>query len=160
MLSELKEIIPGAEQWPRFLKNKSEQFEARLPQVKLSKTPSIFFDGMEGSILPIPVAHGEGYAAFETEAACRAVFDNELVAAQYVDSNHNVTEVYPSNPNGSPSGVTALTTPDGRVTIMMPHPERAYQVRQLSWHPADWSEYSPWFRMFQNARAWVGSIES
>jgi phosphoribosylformylglycinamidine synthase len=156
MLSELKELIPGAGQWPRFLKNSSEQFEARLVQVKLNQTPSIFFDGMSGSILPIPVAHGEGYAAFATNEARQAAFDDELVAAQYVDSTHAVTEAYPANPNGSPEGITALTTPDGRATIMMPHPERAFQTRQLSWHPDDWPTDSPWLQMFMNARKWVG----
>lgn len=156
MLSELKEIIPGAEQWPRFLKNKSEQFEARLPQVKLIKSPSIFFEGMEGSVLPIPVAHGEGYAAFDSEAASQTALESGLVSAQYVDSNHDPTEAYPANPNGSPMGVTALTSTDGRVTIMMPHPERGFQTRQLSWHPDDWPADSPWLEMFVNARRWVG----
>jgi len=156
MLSELKELIPGTKTWPRFLQNRSERFEARLPQVRLNKTPSIFFAGMEGSILPIPVAHGEGYAVFATEAEKQSAVKSGLVAAQYVDSNHKVTEAYPANPNGSPEGITALTTPDGRATIMMPHPERAFLTRQLSWHPADWPEDSPWMQMFVNAREWTG----
>ncbi len=155
MLSELKELIPGAKTWPRFLQNRSERFEARLPQVRLNKTPSIFFAGMEGSILPIPVAHGEGYAVFATEAEKQSAVKSDLVAAQYVDGHHKVTEAYPANPNGSPEGITALTTPDGRATIMMPHPERAFLTRQLSWHPADWPENSPWMQMFVNAREWA-----
>ncbi len=155
MLSELKELIPGAETWPKFLQNRSERFEARLPQVRLNTSPSIFFTGMEGSVLPIPVAHGEGYAAFASEAERESAVKNGLVAAQYVDSQHNPTEAYPANPNGSPEGITALTTPDGRATIMMPHPERAFMTRQLSWHPADWGEDSPWLQMFVNAHDWT-----
>ncbi len=155
MLSELKELIPGAETWPKFLQNRSERFEARLPQVRLNTSPSIFFTGMEGSVLPIPVAHGEGYAAFASEAERESAVKNGLVAAQYVDSHHNPTEAYPANPNGSPEGITALTTPDGRATIMMPHPERAFMTRQLSWHPAEWGEDSPWLRMFVNAHDWT-----
>jgi phosphoribosylformylglycinamidine synthase len=110
---------------------------------------------MAGSILPIPVAHGEGYAMFATEAKRANALKQGLVAAQYVDGNHDVTEMYPANPNGSPQGITALTTPDGRATIMMPHPERAFMTRQLSWHPRDWPEDSPWLQMFLNAREWV-----
>ena len=155
MLSELKELIPGAETWPRFLQNRSERFEARLPQVRLNKTPSIFFAGMGGSILPIPVAHGEGYAVFATEAEKQSAVKSGLVAAQYVDGHHKVTEAYPANPNGSPEGITALTTPDGRATIMMPHPERAFLTKQLSWHPADWPKDSPWMQMFVNAYEWA-----
>ena len=155
MLSELKELIPGAAHWPKFLQNKSERFEARLPQVRLNQTPSIFFAGMEGSVLPIPVAHGEGYAAFATEAEAQSAVKNGLVVAQYVDSKHKPTGSYPANPNGSPQGITALTSPDGRATIMMPHPERGFMTRQLSWHPADWPEDSPWLQMFVNARDWA-----
>jgi phosphoribosylformylglycinamidine synthase len=155
MLSGLKELIPGATDWPRFLKNRSERFEARVPQVRLNESPSLFFKGMAGSILPIPVAHGEGYAMFATEAKRANALKQGLVAAQYVDGNHDVTEMYPANPNGSPQGITALTTPDGRATIMMPHPERAFMTRQLSWHPRDWPEDSPWLQMFLNAREWV-----
>ncbi len=155
MLSELKELIPGAVSWPRFLQNRSERFEARVPQIRLNKTPSIFFRGMEGSVLPIPTAHGEGYAAFPSDKHRATALKSGLVAAQYVDSSHNVTESYPANPNGSPDGITALTTPDGRATIIMPHPERAFQTRQLSWHPADWGEDSPWMQMFVNAFHWA-----
>jgi phosphoribosylformylglycinamidine synthase len=155
MLSELKELIPGAAHWPKFLQNRSARFEARLPQVRLNKTPSIFFAGMEGSVLPIPVAHGEGYAVFATEANRQSALQNGLVAAQYVDGQHNPTESYPANPNGSPQGITALTTPDGRATITMPHPERGFMTRQLSWHPAAWGEDSPWMQMFVNAYTWI-----
>jgi phosphoribosylformylglycinamidine synthase len=158
MLSELKELIPGAENWPKFLHNRSARFEARLPQIRLNTSPSIFFKGMEGSVLPIPVAHGEGYAEFATEAAKAHAVKSGLVAAQYVDNRHQPTETYPANPNGSPEGITALTTPDGRTTIMMPHPERAFQTRQLSWHPADWPEDSPWLQMFVNAYHWTQEI--
>ena len=155
MLSGLKELIPGAAIWPKFKRNSSEQFEARVPLVRINSTPSIFFTGLEGSILPIPVAHGEGFAAFDSPNDVKNVFKAELVAGQFVDNRHELTEVYPANPNGSPQGITALTTPDGRATIMMPHPERAFQTRQLSWHPADWPVDSPWFHMFQNAYDWA-----
>jgi len=155
MLSGLKELIPGATIWPKFKRNTSEQFEARVPLVRINPSPSIFFKGLEGSILPIPVAHGEGFAVFDTPDDAKNVFEAELVTGQFVDSRHAVTEAYPANPNGSPQGITALTTPDGRATIMMPHPERAFQTRQLSWHPADWRADSPWFHMFQNAYGWA-----
>ncbi|MCA9327376.1 phosphoribosylformylglycinamidine synthase, partial [Candidatus Saccharibacteria bacterium] len=126
MLSELKELIPGAETWPRFLQNRSERFEARVPQVRLNDSPSIFFKDMAGSVLPIPVAHGEGLAAFASDTDRKAAAQAGLIAAEYVDGHHEVTELYPANPNGSPGGITSLTTPDGRATIMMPHPERAF----------------------------------
>jgi phosphoribosylformylglycinamidine synthase len=149
-LAALKEIIPGADTWPEFLRNQSEQFEARVVTVRINETPSIFFKGMAGSRLPVPTAHGEGRAEFHGQK-----IDKKLVSAQYVDNFGKVTETYPANPNGSPEGITALTTPDGRATIIMPHPERVFLTRQLSWHPADWDEESPWFKIFQNARAWA-----
>lgn len=155
MLSALKEIIPGTEQWPRFLKNASEQFEARVVNVRINKSPSIFFKGMEGSILPVPVAHGEGRAVFDDDKQMNQAIADNLVSWQYVDGHENVTEVYPKNPNGSKQGITSLTTPDGRVTITMPHPERVFLSNRLSWHPDDFSEDSPWMQMFHNARAWV-----
>lgn len=155
MLSALKELIPGTQLWPRFLKNTSEQFEARLVNVQINESPSIFFKGMAGSIIPVPVAHGEGRAVFNNDDAMQQAIEDELVPWQFVDSNETVTETYPRNPNGSPLGITALTTPDGRATIVMPHPERAFLTQQLSWHPDDWSENSPWFKMFQNAREWT-----
>ena len=155
MLAALKELIPGTKTWPRFLKNTSEQFEARLVQVELLKSPSIFFTNMEGSYLPIPVAHGEGRVAFADEHIMRQAIDEQLVAMRYVDARKDPTTTYPSNPNGSPLGITSLTTPDGRATIIMPHPERAFLTEQLSWHPSNFDGASPWFKMFQNARDWV-----
>lgn len=159
MLAALKEIIPGTETWPTFLQNTSERFEARLVSVQISDSPSIFFAGMSGSVLPVPVAHGEGRAVFADNAKLAKAQSESLVAVQYTNNNHEATEQYPLNPNGSPMGITALTTPDGRATIMMPHPERSFLTRQLSWHPSDWERDSPWMRMFQNAREWVDQNE-
>jgi phosphoribosylformylglycinamidine synthase len=156
MLAALKELIPGAENWPTFLKNTSEQFEGRVALTKINKTPSIFFKDMAGSVLPIPVAHGEGRVQFANGAQAKQALQQNLVAMQYVDNNHKITETYPANPNGSTQGITSLTTPDGRATILMPHPERAFLTQQLSWHPADWPKDSPWLRLFQNARTWAG----
>jgi phosphoribosylformylglycinamidine synthase len=151
MLAALKELIPGAEDWPAFLKNNSEQFEARVVLTKIQESPSILFKGMAGSVLPVPTAHGEGRAEFATPKAKAQAH----IVAQYVDNYGKVTEAYPANPNGSPAGITALTTPDGRATIIMPHPERAFMSRLLSWRPDEWGGESPWFKLFQNARAWV-----
>ena len=155
-MSNLHTIIPGAEAWPHFVQNKSERFEARLASVKIERSPSILFAGMEGSVLPIAVAHGEGYAEFPDASAVDRANASGLVAARFVDNHHQPTEHYPLNPNGSPHGITSLTTKDGRATIIMPHPERVFRTVQLSWHPADWPESSPWMRMFENARTWVG----
>jgi phosphoribosylformylglycinamidine synthase len=155
MLSALKDIIPGAQHWPRFVRNESEQFEARFAQLEILDTPSIFFAGMSGSVLPIAVAHGEGRADFGA-ADPAAVVSSGLVAARYIDGHGAVAARYPHNPNGSPLGITALTTPDGRATIMMPHPERVFRTVTCSWHPDEWGEESPWLRMFRNARVWVG----
>jgi len=154
MLSNLHEIIPGTEAWPHFVRNRSEQFEARLVQVEVTESPSILLRGMVGSRMPIVVSHGEGYAEFGGEAQIARA--RELVALRYVDHHGRVASTYPLNPNGSPAGITGLTTPDGRFTIMMPHPERCYRTVQFSWHPADWPADSPWTRMFRNARVWVG----
>ena len=151
MMAALKELVPGAAEWPRFVKNASEQFEARLVTVEILPSPSIFFQGMEGSRIPVVTAHGEGRAVFDTpEHATRVV-----VAARYVDNHGHPTEVYPYNPNGSPGGLTAVTTPDGRFTIVMPHPERMFRTVQWSWHPDGWGENSPWLRLFRNARAFL-----
>jgi phosphoribosylformylglycinamidine synthase len=155
MLAALKELIPGAEGWPAFLKNTSEQFEGRVVMVEVQDSPSILFKDMGGSRLPIAVAHGEGRAAFESDQDIQNVAANGLACVHYVDNHGQITETYPANPNGSPMGITGLTTPDGRATILMPHPERSFMSRQLSWHPKDWGNESPWFRIFQNARAWV-----
>jgi len=154
MMSNLKAIIPGAENWPHFERNASEQYEARVALVEVARSPSILFAGMEASRIPIATAHGEGRAVFKSAVemdACRY-----LVSARFVDNRGGVTEAYPGNPNGSPGGITAVTTPDGRFTILMPHPERVFRSILLSWHPSDWGEDSPWMRMFRNARAWVG----
>jgi len=147
MLAALKELIPGAEAWPRFERNRSDQFEGRLALVEVAPSPSLFFAGMEGARLPIPVAHGEGRAV---GAAAGAV-----VALRFVNADGRPAETYPANPNGSPGGVSGLTTRDGRFTIVMPHPERAFRAVQLSWRPAGLGEDGPWMRMFRNAREWV-----
>ena len=152
MMSNLHEIIPGSAHWPKFLKNKSEQFEARFVMVEVMESPSLFFAGMAGSRMAVSTAHGEGRAVFADPAAQ----DQALVALRFVDNRGAATETYPANPNGSPAGITGLTTADGRFTILMPHPERVFRSVQQSWHPAGWGEDSPWMRMFRNARAWVG----
>jgi phosphoribosylformylglycinamidine synthase len=154
MMSQLKDIIPGAEHWPAFTRNRSEQFEARYVTLEVLPSPSIFMKGMEGSRLGIPVAHGEGFANFEVTGSQAAVTDGRLVTARYVDNYGKPTERYPFNPNGSAGGVTGLTTTDGRVTIMMPHPERVFRSLQLSYRPEGVcdSDEGPWLRMFQNAR--------
>jgi phosphoribosylformylglycinamidine synthase len=151
MMSRLKELIPGAQHWPAFLRNKSEQFEARLSLVEVTDSPSIFLSGMAGCRMPIVTSHGEGRATFadgQQEAA--------RIALRYVDNYGSVTESYPANPNGSIDGVCGLSTDDGRVTIMMPHPERVARTIQHSWHPEDWADDGPWMRMFRNARVSVG----
>jgi phosphoribosylformylglycinamidine synthase len=150
MMSGLKEIIPGAEHWPQFKRNTSEQFEARVAMVKVRPSPSIFFAGMAGSLLPVVVAHGEGRAVFAGNPA------DSQVALSYVDNYGRETMDFPANPNGSPFGITGLTTSDGRFTVMMPHPERCFRTVQNSWHPANWLEDGAWLRMFRNARVWVG----
>ncbi|MBX2798681.1 MAG: phosphoribosylformylglycinamidine synthase [Myxococcales bacterium] len=158
MLSGLREIIAGAEGWPRFVENRSEQYEARTVTLRLEKSPSIFFAGMEGSRIPVPSAHGEGRALFDTADARDAVERSALVGARYCDGHGEVATRYPLDPNGSEGGIAALTTPDGRITVMMPHPERAFRWLNLSWCPDDWkvpSGDSPWMRMFRNAYAWT-----
>ena len=152
MMSRLRSLIPGASHWPQFLRNRSEQFEARLISVEILESPSILFAGMAGSVMPIVNSHGEGRVEFlkpEDEVLSHA-------AARFVDGNGKPAVYYPQNPNGSEGGLTAFTTDDGRFTIMMPHPERSHRAVQLSWHPAQWSEASGWMRMFRNARQWVG----
>ncbi len=156
MLSSLKSIIPGAELWPQFKRNLSEQFEARFSLIDLPESPSVLLEGMAGSRFPVAIAHGEGRADFGSEANLLQAQKQGMVAVRYVDNHGYPTESYPLNPNGSPEGVTGMTTEDGRVTIMMPHPERVFRAVQNSWHPAEWEEYGPWMRMFRNARKWVG----
>lgn len=156
MLSHLRPLIPGAEHWPTFARNQSEQFEARLCLVKVRPSPSVFFQGMDDSIIPIVVSHGEGHANFTKTEDANLLLDQNLVALQYVNNYGDITEQYPSNPNGSVQGITALTNADGRFTIMMPHPERAFRTLQFSWHPPEWHpEFSPWIKMFDNARRWL-----
>ncbi|MGN0917970.1 MAG: phosphoribosylformylglycinamidine synthase subunit PurQ, partial [Oxalobacter sp.] len=152
MMSSLAAIIPGAEAWPKFVRNRSEQFEARFSMVEVTPSPSIFFAGMAGLQTPIAVSHGEGRADFSQQGDIRKA----LVAMRYIDHDGKPTEVYPLNPNGSPDGITSVTTPDGRFTVMMPHAERVFRTVQNSWAPDGWGENSPWMRMFQNARKWVG----
>ncbi|MBL8476896.1 MAG: phosphoribosylformylglycinamidine synthase [Methyloversatilis sp.] len=152
MMSQLRDIIPGAAHWPRFERNRSEQFEARFTMVELVESPSIFFRGMAGSKLPIVVSHGEGRAVFDDLQAQSLA----RVAMRYIDHDGKVATRYPRNPNGSPDGITSVTTDDGRATILMPHPERVFRSVQMSWHPEHWGEDSPWMRMFRNARVWVG----
>lgn len=154
MMSSLHELIPGSEAWPQFIRNDSEQFEARVAMVEIQESPSILLAGMEGSRLPIAVAHGEGQAEFVRQDIDVAEAAN-LVSLRYIDNYGEVAERYPANPNGSPHGVTGMTTTDGRFSIMMPHPERVFRTMQYSWHPDEWGEDGPWMRMFRNARVWV-----
>ncbi len=154
MLSNLRELIPGADNWPRFLRNRSEQFEARLSLVEVVESPSLFLGGMAGSRMPIATSHGEGRAVFASDDARYAA--SYTVALRYVDNYGQVADRYPENPNGSRDGICGLANEDGRVTIMMPHPERVALTRQNSWHPDDWGDDGPWMRMFRNARVAVG----
>jgi phosphoribosylformylglycinamidine synthase len=152
MMSQLKDIIPGAQHWPQFLRNSSEQYEARLATVEVLDSPSILFKGMAGSRIPVVVAHGEGRVHF-TQTFHHA---KAGAAVRFVDSRGKPTEHYPLNPNGSPGGLAGFTAADGRVTILMPHPERVFRSVQMSWRPESWGEDSPWMRMFRNARVWCG----
>jgi len=156
MMSALHEIIPGAAHWPRFVRNTSEQFEARFSLVEVLPSPSILLAGMAGAQLPVAVAHGEGRAEFASVDARQAMIEGEQIALRYVDHYGQPTETYPFNPNGSPGGITGLTTVDGRFTIMMPHPERVFRSVQNSWHPDDWDEDGPWMQLFRNARESIG----
>jgi phosphoribosylformylglycinamidine synthase len=155
MLAALKSLIPGAEAWPKFVRNRSDQFEARLSLVRIEESPSILLRGMVGSRLPIVTSHGEGRTAFESSDALDAC-EQSLIALRYVDGRGAPAERYPANPNGSPRGIAGLSSTDGRVTILMPHPERCFRTVQLSWHPPEWGERAPWQRLFDNARDWVG----
>jgi phosphoribosylformylglycinamidine synthase len=152
MFAELADIIPGAQDWPRFTTNQSERFEARLSIVEVLESPSLFFAGMAGARLPIAVAHGEGFANFKYRGnAAKAI-----AAMRFTDNAGAATEAYPFNPNGSPQGLTAVTTADGRFTAMMPHPERVFRNIQMSWTSLDANAYSPWMQLWRNARRWVG----
>ena len=154
MMGNLRELVPGADHWPHFVGNASEQFEGRLVLAEVQQSPSLFFLGMEGSRIPVALAHGEGLAEFRDAQQLAAA--RPFVSLRFVDNRGCATETYPYNPNGSPEGITGLTTADGRCTILMPHPERVWRTAQMSWHPDDWGETSPWFRMFENARRWLG----
>ena len=156
MMSNLRELIPGSDLWPRFVRNQSERFEARFSLVEIAASPSLLLDGMVGSRMPIAVSHGEGFVEVRDNAHLGALEAKGLVALRYVDNYGKVTEHYPANPNGSPNGITAVTNESGRVTIMMPHPERVFRTVSNSWHPAEWGEDSPWMRIFRNARKQLG----
>jgi phosphoribosylformylglycinamidine synthase len=156
MMAALKALVPGASHWPRFVRNRSEQFEGRVGLVEVLPSPSIFLGGMAGSVMPIAVAHGEGRAEFADSAASDACFGTGLVSLRFVDNHDRPATTYPANPNGSPGGITGLTSTDGRATILMPHPERVFRTVQNSWHPEGWGEDSGWMRMFRNARVWFG----
>jgi phosphoribosylformylglycinamidine synthase len=154
MLAALREIIPGSSAWPGFGRNRSEQFESRLCMVEIGHSPSLFFMGMEGSRIPVASAHGEGRAEFSSGGGMQGA--ENLIALRYVDTYGEATEHYPDNPNGSPGGVTGVCNDDGRVTILMPHPERTLRTVNFSWAPDNWGPGSPWRRMFTNARHWTG----
>jgi phosphoribosylformylglycinamidine synthase len=153
LLSNLKSLIPGTDHWPHFVRNRSEQFEARFVMVEVQESSSVLLDGMAGSRMPIAVAHGEGRAEFASADAISAA--SSEVAIRYIENNGEIAARYPANPNGSPEGIAGLSNADGRVTIMMPHPERVIRTVTNSWHPDDWQESAPWMRLFRNARRWV-----
>ena len=156
MMSNLRELIPGSEEWPRFVRNQSERFEARFSLVEVAASPSLLLHGMVGSRMPIAVSHGEGFVEVRNDAHLAQLENKGLVALRFVDNFGKVTQQYPANPNGSPNGITAVTNESGRVTIMMPHPERVFRTVSNSWHPAEWGEDSPWMRIFRNARKQLG----
>jgi phosphoribosylformylglycinamidine synthase len=156
MLANLAEIIPGAEHWPKFVANLSEQFEARLSLVEVQDSPSVFLEGMAGSRLMIATSHGEGRAQFAAANDLADLTSSGRVSLRYVDNRGAVANTYPANPNGSPEGIAGICSTDGRVTAFMPHPERVFRTVQHSWHPEHWGEAGPWLRMFQNARVFVG----
>ena len=159
MMSNLSSIIPGAQAWPKFTRNQSEQYEARLVMAEVMPSPSIFTQGMAGSQLPIAIAHGEGYANFSQQGNLETILNQNLATLRFVDHYGQATETYPLNPNGSPGGLTGVTTADGRFTVMMPHPERVFRAVQMSWCPPEWLDTpdgaSPWLRLFRNARRWA-----
>ena len=156
MFALLRELIPGAQYWPRFLRNRSEQFEARFSLVRIADSPSVLLTGMSGSHLPVAMAHGEGQPQFHGAHDLQQCLAQRLIAFQYITNRGEVAQAYPANPNGAVQGIAALTSVDGRVTITMPHPERVYRTVQNSWHPDHAGEDSGWMRMFRNARLWLG----
>jgi phosphoribosylformylglycinamidine synthase len=155
MLSNLKTLIPGAELWPRFVRNLSEQFEARFSLVRIEDSPSIFLQGMAGTHMPIAISHGEGRAEFARPDVLAQLQQSNQIAMRFLENNLEVASRYPANPNGSPDGITGVTSADGRATLMMPHPERVYRTVLNSWHPDDWGEDSGWMRIFRNARTFT-----
>ena len=156
MLAALKDLIPGAARWPRFVRNRSEQYEARSSLVRVPRSNSVLLAGMTGSILPIAVAHGEGRAEFESHSGAGELLEHGLVTLQFVDTQEEPTETYPCNPNGSPLGLAGVCSVDGRVTALMPHPERVFRTVQNSWAPPEWGEDGGWTRLFRNARVFAG----
>jgi phosphoribosylformylglycinamidine synthase len=156
MMAALKSLVPGAGHWPRFVRNRGEQFEGRFSLVEVLNSPAVLLSDMAGSVLPIAVAHGEGRAEFADEGGAQRLLQAGQVAFRFVDGRGGVAERYPANPNGSPLGIAAVTNGDGRVLLTMPHPERSFRVVQNSWYPPGAGEYSGWMRMFRNARRWVG----
>jgi len=156
MMANLHEIVPGASHWPKFVRNLSEQYEARVALVRVERSPSLLFAGMEGSIIPIVVAHGEGRAEFRADVHEGQLETQRGVSLRYVDTRGRPTQIYPANPNGSPAGIASVCSADGRVTIAMPHAERVFRTVQNSWAPAAWGEDGAWMRIFRNARVWVG----
>ena len=155
MLSNLQSLIPTADYWPRFKTNLSEQFEARFSLVRIERSASVLLSGMEGSHLPIAISHGEGRVEFAEHSHAAALQQSNAIVLRYIDNQLNVASHYPANPNGSPEGITGLCSGDGRVTLMMPHPERVYRTVQNSWAPAQWGEAGGWSRLFANARRFV-----
>jgi phosphoribosylformylglycinamidine synthase len=156
MLAALRDLIPGTDHWPRFVRNRSEQYEARLTLVRVPRSNSVLFAGMEDSVLPIVVAHGEGLAEFHTQSGAALLLERGQVTLQFVDHHEQPTEKYPFNPNGSPLGLAGLCTADGRVTSIMPHPERVFRTVQNSWKDKSWGEDGGWMRLFRNARVFLG----
>jgi len=156
MMAALKELIPGTEHWPRFVRNRVEQFEGRFSLVEIMDSPSVLLAGMAGSRLPVAVAHGEGRAEFASEGTRRELLASRQLAFRFVTGRGEVATSYPANPNGSPDGLAAVTSADGRVLLTMPHPERSFRIAQQSWYPPSMQgEFSGWMRMFRNARVWV-----
>ena len=154
MMSNLYQIIPGAANWPRFVRNKSEQFEARFIMLEVLESGSLFFEGMQGSMMPVVVAHGEGRVE-QRACSSESLLEQRQACLRYVDANGEATETYPLNPNGSALGLNGFTNDDGRFTILMPHPERIFRSVQNSWSAPEWGDYSPWMRIFRNARKWL-----
>jgi phosphoribosylformylglycinamidine synthase len=156
MLAALKDLIPGARSWPRFVRNSSDQYEARLSLVRIPASNSVLMHGMHGSVLPIAVAHGEGQAEFDSGSDAAMLLRDAMLPLQFVDSRERPTQSYPANPNGSALGLAGLCSEDGRVTALMPHPERVFRTVQNSWAPREWREDGGWMRLFRNARVFVG----